>query len=695
MPGMIEDYALIGDMRSAALISRDGSVDWLCVPRFDSPACFAALLGNDQHGHWSIAPAAAAEAVDDSPPPPGQPPESGSGPAGTGQASTGQASTGQASTERACAGQALTPGAAVTVAEGVTVTRRYRGDTLILETDWHTPTGAVRVTDFMPPRDGKPPALVRIVEGLDGSVDVSCVLRIRFGYGQVVPWMRRVDRCLLGIAGPDALWLATPISLTGHAMAHEATFTVMAGERVPFTLTWVPSHEDGPEQLDPLQAEADTQKFWDEWVARCTYRGTYRQAVVRSLITLKALTYQPTGGIVAAATTSLPEDLGGVRNWDYRYCWLRDATITLEALLRTGYTDEAFAWRAWLARAVAGDPRDVQIMYGVGGERRLDEWEADWLPGYANSAPVRIGNAAVNQRQLDVYGEVIDALSLGRDTGIAVDRHAWSLQRALLTFLEKHWDEPDEGIWEVRGPRRHFVYSKVMAWVAFDRAVRAVEAGASGPAGQWRAIRDQIHAEVLEKGYDDQRGAFMQYYGSTQLDAAVLLIPEVGFLPPDDPRVVSTVRAVQRELMIDGLVRRYQLPETDRGQISPPELPEGSPDSLTKTSPSSLLEASPDGLPGSEGAFLACSFWLANALHMIGQDDEATELLGRLLALRNDLGLLSEEYDPRYGRQVGNTPQAFSHVPLIQAALNLERHPGAHCRTPAGNAPTAQGHGER
>jgi GH15 family glucan-1,4-alpha-glucosidase len=701
MPGMIEDYALIGDMRSAALISRDGSVDWLCVPRFDSPACFAALLGDDRHGHWSIAPAAAAEAVDDAPPPPpGQPPESGSGPAGpgqasTGQAGTGQAGTGQASTERACAGQALTPGAAVTVAEGVTVTRRYRGDTLILETDWHTPTGAVRVTDFMPPRDGKPPALVRIVEGLDGSVDVSCVLRIRFGYGQVVPWMRRMDRCLLGIAGPDALWLDTPITLTGHAMAHEATFTVMAGERVPFTLTWVPSHEDGPEQLDPLRAEADTQKFWDEWVARCTYQGTYRQAVVRSLITLKALTYQPTGGIVAAATTSLPEDLGGVRNWDYRYCWLRDATITLEALLRTGYTDEALAWRAWLARAVAGDPRDVQIMYGVGGERRLDEWEADWLPGYANSAPVRIGNAAVNQRQLDVYGEVIDALSLGRATGIAVDRHAWSLQRALLTFLEKHWDEPDEGIWEVRGPRRHFVYSKVMAWVAFDRAVRAVEAGASGPAEQWRAIRDQIHAEVLEKGYDDKRGAFMQYYGSTQLDAAVLLIPEVGFLPPDDPRVVSTVRAVQHELMIDGLVRRYQLPETDRGQISPPELPEGSPDSLPKASPSSLLEASPDGLPGSEGAFLACSFWLANALHMIGQDDEATELLGRLLALRNDLGLLSEEYDPRYGRQVGNTPQAFSHVPLIQAALNLERHPGAHCRTPAGDAPSAQGHGER
>ncbi|MDX6333553.1 MAG: hypothetical protein QOG05_893 [Streptosporangiaceae bacterium] len=657
MPGMIEDYALIGDMRSAALISRDGSVDWLCVPRFDSPACFAALLGDDQHGHWSIAPAAAAGAVDEVNDPPRPP-------AGPARASTGPASQ---------------PGAPETVGQDITVTRRYRGETLILETDWHTPTGTVRVTDFMPPRDGKPLALVRIVEGLAGSVDVSCVLRIRFGYGQVVPWMRRMDGCLLGIAGPDALWLATPIMLTGRGLAHEATFTVMAGERVPFVLTWVPSHEDGPERLDPVRAEADTQKFWDEWVSRCTYRGAYREAVVRSLITLKALTFQPTGGIVAAATTSLPEDLGGVRNWDYRYCWLRDATITLEALLRTGYTDEAFAWRAWLSRAVAGDPRDVQIMYGVAGERRLDEWEADWLPGYENSAPVRIGNAAVNQRQIDVYGEVIDALSLGRATGIAVDRHVWSLQRALLTFLEKHWAEPDEGIWEVRGPRRHFVHSKVMAWVAFDRAVRAVEGGMSGPAERWRAIRDEIHREVCEKGYDPERGAFMQYYGSSQLDAAVLLIPEVGFLPPDDPRVVSTVRAVQRGLMTDGLVRRYQLGETDPGRISPSGLP----------------EASPDGLPGSEGAFLACSFWLANALHMIGQDDEATELFERLLSLRNDLGLLSEEYDPRYGRQVGNTPQAFSHVPLIQAALNLDRHAGAHCRAPGAGAPAVQRHGER
>ena len=670
MPGMIEDYALIGDMRSAALISRDGSVDWLCVPRFDSPACFAALLGDDRHGHWSIAPAAVAEAVDNVGDPPGpktspasRPGKSPSSKPPSGQPPSGKLPSSQPGPAR--------PGEPQIIGEGIEVTRRYRGDTLILETDWHTPTGDIRVTDFMPPRDGKPPALVRIVEGLSGSVDVSCVFRIRFGYGQVTPWVRRVDSCLLAVAGPDSLWLDTPVTLTGRSFTHEATFTVLAGERVPFVLAWVPSHESAPERCDPLQAAEVTQRYWDEWVSRCTYHGTYREAVIRSLITLKALTFQPTGGIVAAATTSLPEDLGGVRNWDYRYCWLRDATITLEALLRTGYTDEAFAWRAWLGRAVAGDPGDVQIMYGVAGERRLDEWEADWLPGYEHSAPVRIGNAAVNQRQLDVYGEVIDAMSLGRASGIAVDRHTWSLQRALLSFLEKHWDEPDEGIWEVRGPRQHFVYSKVMAWVAFDRGVTAVKNGMSGPAERWQAIRDQIHREVCEKGYDAERGAFMQYYGSSQLDAAVLLIPEVGFLPPEDPRVVSTVRAVQRELMSDGLGRRYELGAAASGQPGP------------------------DGLPGSEGAFLACSFWLANALDMIGQDHEAAELFERLLSLRNDLGLLSEEYDPRYGRQVGNTPQAFSHVPLIQAALNLDRHPGAHSRTADADPPTVQRHGER
>jgi GH15 family glucan-1,4-alpha-glucosidase len=611
VPAKIEDYALIGDMQSAALVSRDGSVDWLCLPRFDSPACFAALLGTDRNGYWRIAPA------------------------GTG----GEAGA------------------------GIQVSRRYQGDTLILETDWTTPTGSVRVTDFMPPRDGRTPVLVRNVQGLSGSVDMDCVFVLRFGYGQVLPWMRREEGNLLGVAGPDSVWLATPVRLAGLGFTHQATFTVRAGERIPFVLTWMPSHATGCETVDPHQAEAGTGRFWTDWVSRCTYQGAYREAVVRSLITLKALTYQPTGGIVAAATTSLPEDLGGVRNWDYRYCWLRDATITLEALLRTGYTEEAMAWRAWLGRAIAGDPRDVQIMYGVAGERRLTEWEADWLPGYAGSVPVRIGNAAVNQRQLDVYGEVIDALTLGRRSGITVDRHSWSLQRALLGFLEKHWDEPDEGIWEVRGPRRHFVHSKVMAWVAFDRAVSAVGDALPGPAEKWQAIRDQIHQEICDKGYSAERGAFTQYYGSRQLDAAVLLIPEVGFLPPDDPRVVSTVQAIQRELMTDGLVRRYELAEAPGG------------------------EPSPDGLPGSEGAFLACSFWLANALQMIGRDDEAAELFERLLTLRNDVGLLSEEYDPRYQRQVGNTPQAFSHVPLIQAALNLDQHAGAHCRAAPRQAP--------
>jgi GH15 family glucan-1,4-alpha-glucosidase len=608
VPARIEDYALIGDMQSAALISRDGSVDWLCLPRFDSPACFAALLGTERNGYWRVAPRGA-----------------GGNPLG-----------------------------------GFEVTRRYQGDTLILETDWTTPTGRVRVTDFMPPRDGQTPVLVRNVQGLSGSVEMDCEFVVRFGYGQVVPWMRRMDGDLLGVAGPDSVWLATPVPLTGHGFAHQATFTVEAGERVPFVLTWMPSHVTGCETVDPHRAETLTRRFWTDWVSRCTYQGSYREPVVRSLITLKALTYQPTGGIVAAATTSLPEDLGGVRNWDYRYCWLRDATITLEALLRTGYTEEALAWRAWLCRAIAGDPRDVQIMYGVAGERRLAEWEADWLPGYADSAPVRIGNAAVDQRQLDVYGEVIDALTMGRRSGIAVDRHSWSLQRALLGFLEKHWDEPDEGIWEVRGPRRHFVHSKVMAWVAFDRAASVAGGpGRPGPAARWQSIRDQIHHEICDKGYSAERGAFTQYYGADQLDAAVLLIPEVGFLPPDDPRVVATVDAIQRELVTDGLVRRYQLADKPGGP------------------------ASPDGLPGSEGAFLACSFWLANALHLIGRDDDAAALFERLLALRNDLGLLSEEYDPRYRRQVGNTPQAFSHVPLIQAALNLDQHAVAQRRSPA------------
>jgi GH15 family glucan-1,4-alpha-glucosidase len=612
MASLIEDYALIGDMQSAALVSRDGSIDWLCVPRFDSAACLAALLGDGHNGEWRISPTAA------------------DGPASR----RGE------------------------------VTRRYEDSTLILETEWQTVGGTVRLIDFMSPRDDAPPVLVRIVEGVEGAVEMECVWRLRFDYGKVLPWVRRIDHAIVAIAGPDSVWLRTPVKLIGHDMAHQASFTVRAGERVPFVFSWTPSHLGPPPEVDAVEALTATRQFWADWVAKCTYHGEYRDAVIRSLITLKALTYAPTGGIVAAPTTSLPEDIGGVRNWDYRYCWLRDATITLEALLRTGYTDEASQWREWLGRTIAGDPRDVQIMYGVAGERRLEEWQADWLPGYENSAPVRIGNAAVSQLQLDVYGEVIDALTLGMQAGLTFDGHTWSLVRALLRFLEKNWSQPDEGIWEVRGPRRHFVYSKVMAWVAFDRAVRVAELGRPGAEARWRSIRDQIHAEVCEKGYDAKRGTFTQYYGSTELDASVLLIPEVGFLPPDDPRVVSTVETIEKELTSDGLVLRYtQQPPADPA-----------------------AQTSVDGLTGSEGAFLACSFWLVNALHMIGRYDDAAALFDKLLAMRNDVGLLSEEYDPRYNRQVGNFPQAFSHMPLIQSALNLEQHAGHHCRRVARRA---------
>jgi GH15 family glucan-1,4-alpha-glucosidase len=606
MAALIEDYALIGDMQTAALVSRDGSVDWLCLPRFDSDACFAALLGDERNGQWRLCPTAA------------------DGP----------------------------------VARRGEVSRHYDGDTLILQTSWHTMSGVVRVTDFMPPRE-QAPVLIRVVEGVEGSVEMESVLRLRFGYGRVVPWVRRSDHSIRAIAGPDSVCFHSPVPTVGRNMAHQAAFTVCPGDRLPFMMYWQPSHLPPAPVVDAQEALETTRQFWANWSAKCTYKGPYRDAVLRSLIMLKALTYTPTGGIVAAATTSLPEDIGGVRNWDYRYCWLRDATITLEALLRTGYTGEADSWRKWLGRAVAGDPKDVQIMYGVAGERRLPEWEVSWLAGYERSAPVRVGNAAVDQRQLDVYGEVIDALTLGRQAGLEFDKHTWSLQRQLLDFLEKHWHEPDEGIWEVRGPRRHFVHSKVMAWVAFDRAIHLVEQGNQGPLERWRAIRDEIHAQVSEHGYDAARGVFTQYYGSAELDASVLLIPEVGFLPPDDPRVVSTVRVIKRELMQDGLVLRYTQPAkaTQEG-----------------------ARADVDGLPGAEGAFLACSFWLVNALHLIGEYDEAVAIFERLLALRNDLGLLSEEYDPRYGRQVGNTPQAFSHVPLIQAALNLDTHAGDHCR---------------
>jgi GH15 family glucan-1,4-alpha-glucosidase len=610
MVGLIEDYALIGDMQTAALVGRDGSVDWLCLPRFDSDACFASLLGDERNGQWRICPTVA------------------EGP----------------------------------VARRGEVTRQYQGDSLILETTWHTMSGVVRVIDFMPPRGAAPPVLVRLVEGVEGTVEMETVLRLRFGYGKVVPWVRRHGMDIRAIAGPDSVCVHSPVRMMGQNMAHEAAFTVQAGDRVPFVLWWQPSHVEAEPCIDAEMALQQTRAFWTDWAATCTYHGTYRDAVMRSLITLKGLTYAPTGGIVAAPTTSLPEDIGGVRNWDYRYCWLRDATITLEALLRTGYTAEADSWRQWLGRAIAGDPRDVQIMYGVGGERRLSEWEVNWLPGYERSAPVRIGNAAVDQRQLDVYGEVIDALTLSRQAGLSFDPHIWSLQRQLLDFLEQHWHEPDEGIWEVRGPRRHFVHSKVMAWVAFDRAIKLVALGATGPLSRWEAIRDEIHAQVSDLGYDKERGVFTQYYGSKELDASVLLIAEVGFLPPDDPRLVSTVKVIKRELMRDGLVLRYTQPAkaVSGGQ------------------------ADVDGLPGAEGAFLACSFWLVNALHLVGEYDEAVSIFERLLALRSDVGLLSEEYDPRYGRQVGNTPQAFSHVPLIQAALNLENHAGHHCRRSEG-----------
>jgi GH15 family glucan-1,4-alpha-glucosidase len=597
LAGRIEDYAIVGDMQSVALIGTDGSVDWLCLPRFDSEACFAALLGTQDHGHWRIAPAA-------------------------------------------------DPGTS-------SATRRYAGDTLILETQWETPDGIALVTDFMPPRnDDEPPVLVRIVTGVSGTVEMNVALKIRFGYGSIVPWTLKTPNGITSTAGPDSTWLRTPVPLAGRDLAHTATFSVAAGDRVPFVFTYLPSHLGEPASLDAFAALEATRKFWDGWVSRCTYDGPYRDAVIRSLM---ALTYQPTGGIVAAATTSLPEDIGGVRNWDYRYCWLRDATITLEALLRTGYTDEAKAWRLWLGRAIAGNPQDIQIMYGVAGERRLAEWEADWLPGYESSAPVRIGNAAAGQPQLDVYGEVIDALQLSCKSGLHDDQHTWALQRSLLGFLEQHWNSPDEGLWEVRGPRRHFVHSKVMTWVAFDRAAGyAEQAGEMDLAASWRVTRDKIKAEVCEKGYNSERGAFTQYYGATELDASVLLMSDVGFLDADDPRMVSTMKVLQRDLMQDGLLRRYELPPGGTSAV--------------------------DGLPGSEGAFLACSFWLANALELSGRHEECVELFERLLALRNDVGLLSEEYDPRYGRLVGNMPQAFSHVPLVQTALNLSGHAEEHRR---------------
>ncbi|MFF1628066.1 glycoside hydrolase family 15 protein [Streptomyces sp. NPDC058272] len=590
--GRIEDYALIGDMQTAALVCRDGTVDWLCLPRFDSHAIFAGLLGTEEHGFWRLGPAHAADA---------EPPTA--------------------------------------------ARRRYRGDSLILESEWDTPRGTVRVTDFMPPRDGAP-QLIRIVEGVTGRVPMRSALRMRFSYGRVVPWVHRHEGRTVAVAGPDSVWFDTACETYGKALTTYADFTVAPGDRIAFTISWEPSHKEPPALPEPEQSLEATEDFWREWVEQCTYHGPYREAVVRSLITLKALTYAPTGGIVAAPTTSLPEEIGGVRNWDYRYTWLRDAAITLSSLLRTGYREEARAWREWLLRAVAGDPENLQIMYGIAGERELGEAELDWLPGYENSAPVRVGNGAAHQLQLDVYGEVIEALHLAHMTGLSRNDYASLLQLKLIRYLEDHWDQPDEGIWEVRGPRRHFVHSKVMAWVAVDRTIKLIESGdADGPLEKWRELRDDIHRDVCEKGYDKERNTFTQSYGSKELDASLLLIPQMGFLPPDDKRVIGTIEAIQRELSTsDSFILRY---------------------------PTTGEKAGVDGLEGDEGAFLACSFWMADDLAMIGRVDEARKLFEKLLALRNDLGLLAEEWDPRLQRQVGNFPQAFSHVPLIDTALRL------------------------
>jgi GH15 family glucan-1,4-alpha-glucosidase len=580
----IEDYALIGDTQTAALVGRDGSIDWLCLPRFDSSACFAALLGTHDHGHWQLSPASRALAT----------------------------------------------------------SRRYRGDSLVLETVFATSEGTVRVVDCMPPR-GRVPDVVRLVEGISGRVPMRMDLTIRFDYGRSVPWVRRVDGRLRAVAGPDALVLDTPVPTRGEDLHTVADFHVATGERVPFVLEWHPSHEAPGSTVGAVDAVEDTYRWWAEWVARSNYAGEWRDAVVRSLVTLKALTYGPTGGIVAAATTSLPERLGGVRNWDYRFCWLRDATFTLYALMSAGYQDEAQAWRDWLLRAVAGSPQDMQIMYGCAGERRLTELTLEWLPGYEASVPVRVGNAAVDQFQLDVFGEVMDALHQARRNGIPPDPFAWGLQRSLMEFLASRWTEPDEGIWEVRGPRRHFTHSKVMAWVAVDRAVKAVERfGLDGPVGRWRHLCREIATDIHERAWDPDRQTFTQSYGSRELDAALLMMPLVGFVRADDERMRGTVAAVERELCEGGLVHRY-----------------------------SQTDASVDGLPPGEGAFLPCTFWLADNYVLLGRLGDARATFERLLSLRNDVGLLAEEYDVAAGRQLGNFPQAFSHVPLINTARSL------------------------
>ena len=592
MPSRIEDYGLLGDCETAALVSRDGSIDWLCWPRFDSGACFAALLGTPENGRWRLAP--------------------------------------------------LDP--------DTRSTRRYRGDTLILETTFTSSDGEVTVIDFMPLR-GPMSDLVRIVRGRRGRVAMRSELLLRFNYGSSIPWVTRLDDgAIRAIAGPDMVIVRSSVPLRGEGLSTVSEFTVGPDETACFVMTYGPSHLAAPSGVDAQKALADTEAFWQAWASRCSYSGEWREPVMRSLVTLKALTYRPTGGIVAAPTTSLPEQPGGSRNWDYRFCWLRDATLTLLALMDAGYIEEAQAWREWLLRAVAGHPADLQIMYGLAGERHLMEWEIPWLPGYEESRPVRVGNAAYGQLQLDVFGEVLDALHHARRHGLT-GGDGWNLQKALVGYLETVWDSPDRGIWEVRGAHQHFTHSKVMAWVALDRAIKTAEHfDLDGPLARWRTLRDHIHAEVCARGFNSAVNSFVQAYGSAQLDASLLQIPLVGFLPPDDPRVVGTVAAVEQRLVADGLVYRYDSELTD------------------------------DGLPPGEGAFLACSFWLADNLALIGRHDDARHLFEHLLALRNDVGLLAEEYDPRARRMTGNFPQAFSHVALVDTALNLSARRAARGR---------------
>ena len=593
----LEDYAMIGDTHTAALVGRDGSIDWLCLPRFDSGACFAALLGEPSHGRWLLSP------------------------------------TGRFRTRR-----------------------RYRHETLVLETEHETDGGAVRVTDFMTPRRAQA-RVVRIVEGLRGVVAMKSELRLRFDYGLAVPWMRPTTHGIRAVAGPDAVDLRTDAPVDVITGVATSDLRIAAGERVSFVLTWHRSHEAPPPKIDPMDALRSTVRYWTRWASRCGYRGEWRDAVMRSLITLKALTYRPTGGIVAAPTTSLPEELGGARNWDYRYCWLRDATFTLYSLLMAGYDDEAESWREWLLRAVAGDPRDLRIMYGIAGERRVPELDLEWLPGYDASLPVRIGNDASRQFQLDVYGEVLDLLHQASREGLPHESAAWDIELRIMEVLESAWREPDEGIWEVRGGRRQFVHSKVMAWVGVDRAIRDVELfGFDGPVDRWRALRDEIHQEVCREGFDAEMGSFTQSYGSGTLDAALLMMPLVGFLPVDDPRVSGTIAAIEQRLMTDGFVRRYD------------------------------TETHVDGLPGSEGAFIPCTCWLADCMALQGRETEARALFEGVLDVRNDVGLLSEEYDTSRRRLVGNFPQAFSHVSLIGTARNLSRSevgPAERRRRPA------------